>query len=160
MNRVPFVDLHAQHVELRAEIDEAIGRAIDSSAFIGGEAVARFERNFADFCNVSHAFGVGDGTHALILALRAVGVMPGDMVLTVSHTFIATAEAIIQCGADPVFIDIDAQTYDLDTGLCGTYHGIEQNRKTIGDAGIAFEAGDALDLKDKLELLLNDPARI
>ncbi|HSN74922.1 MAG TPA: DegT/DnrJ/EryC1/StrS family aminotransferase [Anaerolineae bacterium] len=111
---VPFVDLFAQHAELRAEIDDAIGRAIDSSAFIGGPALAGFEAAFAGYCGAAHAVGVSDGTHALILALRALGVMPGDLVLTVSHTFIATAEAIVQCGADPVFLEIDAATYTLD----------------------------------------------
>ncbi len=111
--QVPFVDLGAQHQEVRAEIDAMIARAIDTSSFIGGALLTEFEKNFAAYCGVDHAVGVSDGTHALLLALHAVGVAAGDLVLTVSHTFIATAEAIIQCGAEPVFLEIDPQTYTL-----------------------------------------------
>ena len=110
---VPFVDLYAQHQELRTELDDAIGRAINSSAFVGGEAVARFERDFASYCGLVHAVGVSDGTHALILALQSVGVLPEDLVLTVSHTFIATVEAIVQCRAEPIFLEIDSSDYTL-----------------------------------------------
>jgi dTDP-4-amino-4,6-dideoxygalactose transaminase len=111
--QVPFVDLGSQHRELRPEIDAVIAQAIDSSSFIGGSLLTNFEKNFADYCGTTHAIGVSDGTHALILALQAVGVKAGDIVLTVSHTFIATIEAIIQCGAEPVFLEIDAQSYTL-----------------------------------------------
>jgi dTDP-4-amino-4,6-dideoxygalactose transaminase len=113
VSAVPFVDLAAQHTEARAEIDAVIAKAIANSSFIGGPLLANFERNFAAYCGVQQAAGVSDGTHALLLALHAVGVRPGDLVLTVSHTFIATAEAVIQCGADPVFLDIDERTYTM-----------------------------------------------
>lgn len=111
--QVPFVDLGAQHRELRAAIDTLVAHVIDNSSFIGGPLVAEFEKNFATYCGTAHAVGVSDGTHALILALHAVGVSAGDLVITVSHTFIATAEAIIQCGADPIFLEIDPETYTL-----------------------------------------------
>lgn len=111
--QVPFVDLSAQHQELLTEIEAVIRRAIETSGFIGGPQLQAFEDHFADYCGVEHAVGVSDGTRALILALQAVGVMPGDLVLTVSHTFIATAEAIVQCGAAPVFLEVDPTRYTL-----------------------------------------------
>lgn len=113
MQTIPFVDLYAQHEEIRSEINTLIDRAIGQSSFIGGPLLLDFEKHFAEYCDVANAVGVSDGTHALTLALYAVGVRPGDLVLTVSHTFIATAEAIIQCGADPVFLEIDEHTYTL-----------------------------------------------
>jgi len=113
VTNVPFVDLAAQHQEVRAEIDNVVSQAIDSSSFIGGPLLAHFEQNFAAYTGASDAIGVSDGTHALLLALHAAGVRPGDLVLTVSHTFIATAEAIVQCGAEPVFLDIDERSYTM-----------------------------------------------
>lgn len=110
---VPFVDLGAQHQEVRAEIDAVLAHAIDTSSFIGGPLVNKFEQHFAAFCGAEHAVGVADGTHTLMLALHAVGVRQGDVVLTVSHTFIATAEAIVQCSTHPVFLEIDPRTYTL-----------------------------------------------
>lgn len=111
--QVPFVDLSAQHTEVRTEIDAIISDTIQHSAFIGGNRVEAFEQHFATYCGTSNAIGVSDGTCALQLALSAIGVVRDDLVITVSHTFIATAEAIIQCGADVVFLEIDAQTYTL-----------------------------------------------
>ena len=113
MKTIPFVDLHAQHEEIRNDINTMIDHAIRQSSFIGGSLLLGFERNFAEYCGTADAVGVSDGTHALTLALYAVGVRPGDLVLTVSHTFIATAEAVIQCGAEPVFLDIDEHTYTM-----------------------------------------------
>jgi len=112
--KVPFLDLAAQHAPLRAEFDRAIGEVIDSSAFAGGPFVARFEEEFASFCDSRHAIGVGNGTDALWLALLALGVGPGDEVITVPGTFMATAEAISYCGAKPVFVDVDERTYTMD----------------------------------------------
>jgi dTDP-4-amino-4,6-dideoxygalactose transaminase len=111
--KVPFLDLNAQNAPLRAEIDRAIGEVIDSSAFAGGPFVARFEEEFAAFCDCKYAAGVGNGTDALWLALLAAGIGPGDEVITVPSTFMATAEAISYCGARPVFIDIDEKTYTM-----------------------------------------------
>ncbi|MCB9866346.1 MAG: DegT/DnrJ/EryC1/StrS family aminotransferase [Phycisphaerales bacterium] len=111
---IPLVDLHAQFASIQSEIDEAIRDVIGRCAFIGGEPVAGFERDFADFCNVEHAVGASSGTTALHLALCALGIGPGDEVIAPAHTFIATVEAIAQCGARIVFADIDPQTYTLD----------------------------------------------
>jgi dTDP-4-amino-4,6-dideoxygalactose transaminase len=111
---VPFVDLGAQHQELRSGIEAVFAQAIDTSIFVGGPMVHNFEQHFAEYCGVEAAAGVADGTHALMLALHAAGVGRDDIVLTVSHTFIATAEAIVQCGAHPIFLEIDPKAYTLD----------------------------------------------
>jgi dTDP-4-amino-4,6-dideoxygalactose transaminase len=112
--KVPFLDLNAQHAPLRREFSAAIEDVIDSGAFAGGPFVERFEEDFAAYCDCPYAIGVGNGTDALWLALLALGVGPGDEVLTVPTTFMATAEAITYCGAKPVFVDIDERTYTLD----------------------------------------------
>ncbi|HVU32365.1 MAG TPA: DegT/DnrJ/EryC1/StrS family aminotransferase [Opitutaceae bacterium] len=114
---VPFLDLRAQHDPLRAELLAAIEQVIDSSAFAGGSFVAKFEEDFAAFCRTRHAIGVGNGTDALWFALLALGVGPGDEVITVPATFMATAEAISFCGARPVFVDIDEKTYTMNPEL-------------------------------------------
>jgi dTDP-4-amino-4,6-dideoxygalactose transaminase len=111
--KVPFLDLNAQHAPLRAEFDRAINEVIDASAFAGGPFVAKFEEDFASFCDCRHAIGVGNGTDALWLALLALGVGPGDEVITVPGTFMATVEAITYCGAKPVFVDVDERTYTM-----------------------------------------------
>ena len=115
--KVPFLDLNSQHAPLRSEFSAAIEEVIDSGAFAGGPFVAGFEENFAAFCGCEYAVGVGSGTDALWLALLASGVGPGDEVITVPNTFMATAEAITYCGAKPVFVDVDALTYTLDPAL-------------------------------------------
>lgn len=115
--RVPFLDLKAQHDPLKQEFAAAIQEVIDGSAFAGGPFVARFEEDFAAYCGCPYAIGVGNGTDAIWFALLALGVGPGDEVITVPHTFIATAEAISFCGARPVFVDIDEQTYTMDPAL-------------------------------------------
>jgi len=112
--KVPFLDLKAQYESIKDEIDAAIQQVLDSCAFAGGPFVEKFEKNFAEFCHCKHCVGVGSGTEALWLALLALGVGPGDEVVTVPNSFIATAEAISFCGAVPVFIDIDEKTYTMD----------------------------------------------
>lgn len=112
--RVPFLDLRAQHDPIRAELLAAFNEVIDSNAFAGGPYVARFEEDFAAFCRTPHAIGVGNGTDALWLALLAKGIGPGDEVITVPNSFMATAEAISFTGATPVFVDVDEKTYTLD----------------------------------------------
>jgi dTDP-4-amino-4,6-dideoxygalactose transaminase len=112
--RVPFLDLNSQHAPLRREFTAAIEEVIDRGAFAGGPFVAQFEEDFARYCHCRYAIGVGSGTEALWLALLAFGVRPGDEVLTVPSTFMATAEAITYCGARPVFVDIDERTYTMD----------------------------------------------
>lgn len=115
--KVPFLDLKAHHDPLRTEFNAAIGEVLDSNAFAGGPFVARFEEAFAACCGARYAVGVGSGTDALWLSLLALGVGPGDEVITSPSTFMATAEAISFAGARPVFVDIDPQTYTLDPAL-------------------------------------------
>jgi dTDP-4-amino-4,6-dideoxygalactose transaminase len=115
--KVPFLDLKAHHEPIRSELNQAIGEVIDSSAFAGGPFVAAFERDFAAYCDTRFAVGVGNGTDALWLSLLGLGVGPGDEVITVPFTFIATAEAVSFCGARPVFVDIDERTCTMDPAL-------------------------------------------
>src|SRR5580765_6244686 len=111
--QVPFLDLRVQHEPLMGQLLEAFRQVTDTSAFAGGPFVARFETEFAAFCETRFALGVGSGTDALWLSLLALGVGPGDEVVTVPNSFMATAEEISLCGARPVFVDIDEQTYTM-----------------------------------------------
>jgi len=111
---IPFVDLYAQHAEIRAELDGAIAAIIDRSTFIGGEPVAAFEREFAAYLGVKEAVALASGTDGLWLGLYTAGVKAGDAVITVPNTFIATTEAITRLGAQPLFVDIDLETALLD----------------------------------------------
>jgi dTDP-4-amino-4,6-dideoxygalactose transaminase len=111
---IPFLDLVAPHAELKDELCEVFMAALQTAGFIGGPVVQAFETDFARFCEVEHCVGVGSGTDALRFALIAAGVGPGDAVVTVPNTFIATTEAISQAGARPVFVDVDEATYNLD----------------------------------------------
>jgi dTDP-4-amino-4,6-dideoxygalactose transaminase len=111
---IPFLDLHSHHAAIRAELDHAIKEVIDSGAFAGGPFVEKFETDFAAYCGSQYAIGVGSGTEALWLSLLACGVGPGDEVITVANTFMATAEAITYCGARPVFVDVNENTYTMD----------------------------------------------
>ena len=111
-----MVDLVAQHARVRAEIDSALARVVESGRFIGGEECASLEAEFAAYCGAAHACGVANGTDALTLALRACEVGPGDEVVTVANTFIGTGEAILLCGARPVFVDVDPETFTMDPG--------------------------------------------
>jgi len=112
--KVPFLDLKAQYKSIKDEINDAIGQVLESCAFAGGPFVEKFEKNFAEFCQCEYCVGVGSGTEALWLSLLALGIGPGDEVVTVSNTFIATAEAISFTGASPVFVDIEEETYNMD----------------------------------------------
>jgi dTDP-4-amino-4,6-dideoxygalactose transaminase len=110
---IPFLDLVTQHEALEPELVSVFRRALGTAGFVGGSMVDEFEREFADFCDVRHAVGVASGTDALRFALIAAGVRPGDTVVTVPNTFIATAEAISQAGARPDFVDVDESTYTM-----------------------------------------------
>jgi len=111
---VPMVDLKAQYARIREEIDAAVSRVVAGGQFIGGEECRLLEEEFARYCGAGHACGVANGTDALTLALKAFGVGPGDEVVTVANTFIATGEAIVLNGARPVFVDVDPDTFTLD----------------------------------------------
>ena len=112
--KVPYLDLKAQYESIRGEIGDAIQQVLDRTAFAGGPFVAQFEKEFAAFCGTRFSAGVGSGTDALWMALLGLGIGPGDEVVTVPDTFIATAEAISWCGAKPVFVDVDPVTYNMD----------------------------------------------
>jgi dTDP-4-amino-4,6-dideoxygalactose transaminase len=111
---VPFVDLRKQYAPLKDEILAGIEKALDGMQLFLGENVQQLEKDFAQFCGAAHGIGVGDGTVALQIILRAMGIGPGDEVITTSHTFIATAEAILLTGAKPVFVDILPDTCLMD----------------------------------------------
>lgn len=113
MPRVPFLDLHAQYHSIRGEITDAIQRVLEDSAFTSGPYVEKFEREFADFCGSMHAIATSNGTSALWMTLLAAGVAAGDEVITAPNTFIATAEAISYAGAQPVFVDVDQNSYTM-----------------------------------------------
>jgi dTDP-4-amino-4,6-dideoxygalactose transaminase len=111
---IPFLDLKAQYTSIKPEIDAAVMGILESCQFVLGDEVARFERDFAAYCGTTHAIAVNSGTSALHLALLAAGVGPGDEVITIPFTFVATVSAICYTGATPVFVDIDPVTFTMD----------------------------------------------
>jgi dTDP-4-amino-4,6-dideoxygalactose transaminase len=110
---VPFLDLVTPHKMMEQELTDVFRQALHTASFVGGPMVENFEEAFAAFCGTSHSIAVSSGTDALRFSIMACGVQPGDVVLTVPHTFIATTEAISQAGAVPEFIDIDKNTYSM-----------------------------------------------
>jgi dTDP-4-amino-4,6-dideoxygalactose transaminase len=113
-NSIPFLDLVTPHIELEQELVAVFQQALRTAGFIGGPMVEEFEKAFAAFCGTSHSIAISSGTDALRFAVMASGIQPGDVIVTVPHTFIATTEAISQAGALPEFVDIDERTYNLD----------------------------------------------
>jgi dTDP-4-amino-4,6-dideoxygalactose transaminase len=120
-NNVPFLDLVTPHLELEQELTGIFRRALHTADFVGGPMVENFEEAFAAFCATSHSIAISSGTDALRFALMTCGVQPGDVVLTVPHTFIATTEAISQAGAVPEFIDVDKHTYNMSVEMLQQY---------------------------------------
>lgn len=118
---IPFLDLVSQHRDLKDELLDICDKAISSASFIGGSMVSNFENEFAKFCGVKYCIAVNSGTDALRFAYIAAGIKPGDLVVTVPNTFIATTESISQTGASPVFIDIDEKTYTIDVSKLREY---------------------------------------
>ena len=112
-NAVPFLDLVTPHLELENELVSVFRQGLHTAGFVGGPMVEEFEKAFATFCDVGHCIAVSSGTDALRFAMTAAGIQPGDAVITVPNTFIATTEAISQAGALPEFVDIDEQTYNM-----------------------------------------------
>jgi len=112
--KIPFLDLVTPHQELETELLAVVKKAFSNAGFIGGPMVEEFEREFAAFCGAKYCVGVNSGTDALRFAFMAAGVQPGDIIVTVPHTFIATTEAISQAGAQIAFVDIHGQTYTMD----------------------------------------------
>jgi dTDP-4-amino-4,6-dideoxygalactose transaminase len=117
---IPLVDLKAQYASIKDEIDAAISEVVQSTQFILGPKVEAFEADFADYCQARFALGVNSGTSALHLALMAAGIGPGDEVITVSYTFVATVATILYTGASPVFVDIDPLTCNIDVAKIET----------------------------------------
>jgi len=113
--QIPLVDLKAQYLSIKKEIDEAIQRVLNKCNFIMGDEVKEFEEELASFCSAKYAVGVSSGTDALLLALKAINIQPGDGVITVPNTFIATTEAITMAGGKIKFVDIDEETFNIDT---------------------------------------------
>jgi dTDP-4-amino-4,6-dideoxygalactose transaminase len=114
---IPFLDMGAMHAEVREDLDERWRATIDSSGFVGGAAVSEFEAEFAQFCDCRIAVGVANGTDALELILRGLGIGPGDEVIVPTNTFFATAEAVCNVGASPVFIDVEPTTLLMTSSL-------------------------------------------
>ncbi|HOD36085.1 MAG TPA: DegT/DnrJ/EryC1/StrS family aminotransferase [Syntrophales bacterium] len=110
---IPLVDLKSQYQSIQPEIDSVIAEVISKTAFIGGAHVNSFEKAFADFCNVKHCVGVGNGTDALFIALRILGIGAGDEVLVPANSFIATSEAVTLTGARVAFVDVNPITYNM-----------------------------------------------
>ena len=113
-NTVPFADLSRSYLPLKNEINQAIQKVIDSSAFILGKEVEKFENKFSKYLKVKYCAGVSSGTSALQMALKACNVGNGDEVITTSHSWVSTAEAISNVGAKPIFVDIDKDSYNID----------------------------------------------
>src|ERR1700742_1707051 len=111
---IPFLDLITPHRELQAELSAVIARVLDTVGFIGGPFVEQFEVEFGNYCDARYCVGASNGTDALRFAMIAAGIKPGDTVVTVPNSFIATTEAISQAGARPDFVDIDERTYNMD----------------------------------------------
>jgi dTDP-4-amino-4,6-dideoxygalactose transaminase len=126
---IPLVDLAAQYRSIKEEVDAAIAEVIGATAFIGGRHVDAFEKAFAQYSSVKHCIGVGNGTDALFIALRTLGIGRGDEVITVANSFIATSEAISLTGAKVVFVDIDPTTYNIDVNAIEAK--INRNTKAI-----------------------------
>jgi dTDP-4-amino-4,6-dideoxygalactose transaminase len=156
---IPLVDLKAEYAPLKAEIRASLDEILEGMYLFLGKNVQSFEQEFADFCGTEFAVGVGSGTEALHLALLALGVGEGDEVITVSHTFIATVEAICHTGARPVFVDIHPQTYLMDVSQVEAR--ITENTKAIVPVHLYGQPVDMdrlLELADRYDLKIVEDA--
>src|ERR1700678_2824378 len=129
---IPFLDLITPHMKLEKELTAVFHKVLATAGFIGGPMVEEFESAFAKFCETSQSVALSSGTDALRFALMACGIQPGDVVVTVPHTFIATTEAISQAGALPEFVDIDEQTFNMNPAKLAEYL---EAQCTVDDAG-------------------------
>lgn len=137
---IPFVDLKAQHAGIRAELEDAIHSILDSCQFTLGAEVSAFEKEFAEYCTADFGVGVNSGTSALHLALLAAGVGPGDEVITVPFTFVATVSAINYTGARAVFVDIDPATYNMD--VAGLEQALTEKTRAIVPVHLYGQSAD------------------
>src|SRR5271154_7327561 len=134
--KIPFLDLITPHQQLEPELTAVFQKVLQTAGFVGGPMVEDFENEFAAFCDARHCVGVANGTDAVRFALMAAGVEPGDIVVTVPHTFIATTEAITQAGARADFVDIDERTYCMDPARLQKY--LEQECYVDRETGRPF----------------------
>ncbi len=152
--KIPLLDLKGQYRSIKSEIDEAIKKVVDGSSFILGEEVSGFEQEAAEFCGTKSAVGVASGTDALLLSLDALGIGPGDEVITTPFTFVATTEVIRRLGAKIVFVDIDPQTCNLDPQELKRH--LEEGKSKRLKAIIPVHLyGQSADLEPILELARN-----
>lgn len=130
--KIPFLDLVAPHEKIQEELLAVFRDALKSGRFSGGPVVEAFEAEFAEYCGVTHGIGVANGTDALRFGLMASGIRPGDVVITVPNTFVATTEAITQAGAVPEFVDVDEGTSNLDVEKLGEFleNGVDHDRQS------------------------------
>lgn len=135
-DKIPFLDLASLHKELEQELLPVIQRVLRTAGFVGGPMVEEFEREFAKFCDSAYCVGLASGTDAVRFALMAAGAQPGDIVITVPHTFIATTEAITQAGARVEFVDVEERTYSMDPAKLKEY--LEQHCYFNSDLGKTF----------------------
>src|SRR5207245_8908182 len=140
---IPFLDLIRAHHDLEDELSAVFRQTLATANFVGGPMVQQFEDAFAAFCGTTHCVGVGSGTDALRFALIAAGVQPGDVVVTVPNTFIATAEAISQAGALPEFVDVDNRTYNMDPEKLREY--IANCKRDIDGSVLSLRSGRRLE---------------
>jgi dTDP-4-amino-4,6-dideoxygalactose transaminase len=143
---IPLVDLKAQYLSIKDEIDLAIQKTIDSTQFVLGPETTSFERDMADYLGVGYGVGVASGTDALHLALLACGIGPGDEVITTPFTFVATAETVQRCGATPVFVDINADIFNIDTSKIEPK--ITKKTKAILPVHLFGQAADMDDIRN------------
>ena len=141
---VPFLDLVRPHVEMEEELVAVFRKALRTAGFIGGKAVQDFEDAFSNFCHVGHCVGVANGTDALRFALLAAGIRPGDGVITVANTFIATTEAITQAGAMPEFVDIDERTYNINPEKLREYLELKCDRDPVSGRPVSRRTGHTI----------------
>ena len=120
---VPFVDLKAQYESIKPEIDNAIMSVIGKTAFVGGDFVNAFEKDFATLYGVKHVVGCGNGTDSLYILMRMMGIGPGDEVITAANSWISSSETITQTGAKAVFVDVHPEYYSLDETKLEENHG-------------------------------------
>lgn len=137
---IPLVDLKAQYATIRHEVDAAIGRVVSNADFILGSEVEAFESDYARYCQVEHAVGLDSGLSALELGMRALGIGPGDEVITPAHSFIASSSAISFTGASPVWVDMDAETYNIETAAIES--AITERTKAIMPVHLYGQAAD------------------
>jgi len=144
--KVPLLDLSEQNQALRPEIEAALGRVLDTNAFILGGEVAELEKELAEYCGTKYAIGCASGSDALLLAMMALEVGQGDEVITTPYSFFATVSAITRLGASPVFVDIDPQTYNLDVSLVESK--ITERTKAIQPVHLYGQCADMTALRE------------